>query len=106
MTDKVIVPINDVFDLADDNYGTNDIASIASSLRNTCFFFPSHMKRFLTIEDVMEITGYSKTTVLKLFNMKEFPACDFGKGKIVSEEAFWNFFSERRVKADYAYWRN
>ena len=64
------------------------------------------MEGFYTIKDAMKLLHWGKTKVQKLFNMKEFPACDFGKEKVVSKQAFYNFFSQRRASEDYVYWRN
>lgn len=49
---------------------------------------------FYTVDDVMELTGYSRPTVLNMFKMKSFPACSMGKRKIVKKSAFWKFFDE------------
>ena len=52
--------------------------------------------QFLKIKDVSDLTGWSIPTVQKLFNKKDFPACDYGKEKIVEIGAFINYFSVRR----------
>lgn len=61
---------------------------------------------FLTIKDVIKITGYSKKTVELLFNDPDFPSCDFGKKKIVEKNAFLQYFSKRHQKDRSKYWRN
>lgn len=48
--------------------------------------------RFLDIEDVMKLTGYSKPTINALFNRTDFPCCDIGKKKIVFAPAFYDYF--------------
>ncbi len=57
-------------------------------------------KLFLTIEDVMDLTGFGKSKTQDLFNWKEFPACDIGKQKIVLYYAFVDFFMKRRSRED------
>lgn len=47
--------------------------------------------KFLTIKDVMELTGYSEPTVQKLFKRKDFPAWEIGKNKIVFAPAFYEY---------------
>ena len=39
--------------------------------------------RFYTVDDLMQMLGWSKTTVLKLFNDPKFPSTDFGRNKVV-----------------------
>lgn len=58
---------------------------------------------FLTVEDVMKLTGYSKPTVLSLFNREDFPCFDLGKKKLVSNFAFWSYFMKpvRAEETDY-----
>lgn len=60
---------------------------------------------FLTIADVMEITGWSKKTVEDLFNNPAFPCTDLGKKKLVLKAAFIRFFNERRCKDDQNFWK-
>lgn len=50
---------------------------------------------FYTVQDVVELTGYSKPTVLGLFNMTEFPCCTLGRKKLVKKSAFWKFFDKK-----------
>ena len=57
---------------------------------------------FLTISDVMKLTGWSRPTVEKTFNRPDFPSCDFGKEKIVELTALRDYFSvPRRKERDY-----
>lgn len=56
--------------------------------------------RFLTVEDVMKLTGYSKPTVLTIFNRPDFPACNYGKNKIVFLPAFYDYFMKAVKKSD------
>lgn len=59
---------------------------------------------FLGVEDVMEITGWSKHIVLKLFNTEGFPYTDFGKTKLVLWEAFKAYFMESHTRENTAGW--
>ena len=61
--------------------------------------------RFLSIDDVASLLGWSKKTVQKLFNDPKFPMTDYGKGKRVLEPAFIEYFSVRREKSKDRYWR-
>lgn len=56
--------------------------------------------RFLTVKDVMRMTGYSKPTVLDIFNRPDFPACDYGKNKIVFLPAFYDYFMKPVKKSN------
>ena len=47
---------------------------------------------FLTIKDVVKLTGISEPQVQRLFRRKDFPVCDYGKQKVVSIEAFNEYF--------------
>ena len=58
-----------------------------------------------SITDVAEMTGWSHTTVEKLFNDPKFPAADYGKRKLVENHALMQFFSVRREKELDKYWR-
>lgn len=66
----------------------------------------SKLTLFLTIKDVQELTGFSRHTVDKLFNDPEFPACNYGKSRIVEVHAFIEYFSTSRRKEDSFYWLN
>lgn len=59
----------------------------SKTINNECFY---------TVEDVVKLTGYSKPTVLGLFNITDFPACTIGKRKLVKKSAFWKFFNKER----------
>lgn len=58
-----------------------------------------------SIKDVVEMTGWSKKIVQKLFNDPEFPSVDYGKAKMVECHALINYFSIRRERDQYMYWR-
>lgn len=67
-------------------------------------FINQPLEGFYTLKDVMDLLMCSKTTAQKLFNMKEFPSCNFGKMQVVSKQAFYEFFSRKQSKEDYRYW--
>lgn len=54
--------------------------------------------RFLTMNDVIKLIGWSRSTVEKMFNRPDFPSCDYGKEKVVELTAFRKYFSEPRRK--------
>ncbi|MBQ1329577.1 MAG: hypothetical protein IKK28_12505 [Mogibacterium sp.] len=58
-----------------------------------------------SIEDIRLMSGWSETTVQKLFNDPKFPAIDYGKRKLVENHALMQYFSIRREKARDTYWR-
>lgn len=69
----------------------DDIETLKSNseiINNECFY---------TVQDVIELTGYSKPTVLGLFNMTDFPCCSLGRKKLVKKSAFWKFFDKKIV---------
>ncbi len=51
-----------------------------------------------SIEDIVNMTRWSFTTVQKLFNDPKFPAIDYGKRKLVENHALMQFLSVRREK--------
>lgn len=60
---------------------------------------------FYSIKDVIQLTGWSEPTVIKLFNDPDFPSCNYGKTKIVEAGGLRNYFSEHREKRYNRYWR-
>ena len=58
-----------------------------------------------SIEDMVNMTHWSYTTVEKLFNDPMFPAIDYGKRKLVENHALMQFLSVRREKAKNKLWR-
>ena len=54
--------------------------------------------QFLTIKDMIKITGWSAMTVQELFRRADFPSCDFGKEKIAEIHAVISYFSVPRRK--------
>ena len=58
-----------------------------------------------SIEDMVNMTRWSYTTVEKLFNDPMFPAIDYGKRKLVENHALMQFLSVRREKAKDTLWR-
>ena len=53
---------------------------------------------FYGVEDLMEILGWSKHTVLELFHDPGFPGTNFGRSWRVEAEALREYFSVRRTK--------
>ena len=58
-----------------------------------------------SIQDVAEMTGWSHTTVEKLFNDPKFPSADYGKTKVVEVHALIQFFSVPHNKERERYWQ-
>lgn len=57
---------------------------------------------FLSITDVMKMTGWSRATVSKLFRRPDFPCTDYGKEKQIELTALRRYFSvPRRKERDY-----
>ena len=59
---------------------------------------------FYSIEDVMELTGWSKRVVQNLFNKRGFPSTNLGKRKLVESHALIAYFSEKRLREDEFCW--
>lgn len=60
--------------------------------------------RFYTINDLVEMLGWSEAIVQKLFNAPDFPSSDFGKQKVVEAHALIDYFSRKHVKSKEAFW--
>ena len=60
---------------------------------------------FFTVPEISLLTGWSHSTVQKLFNDPEFPAADFGKCKVVEKHALIDYFSVRHEKKNDAHWQ-
>lgn len=52
---------------------------------------------FYDVSDVMKLTGYSKPTILAMFNRKDFPTLSTGRRKLIKKSAFWKRFDEPMV---------
>ena len=61
--------------------------------------------RFYTIEQLRELTGWSETTIQKLFNDPSFPSSDYGKTKLVEAHALIDYFSKKHMRQREHYWR-
>lgn len=59
-----------------------------------------------SIKDIVEMSGWSETTVQKLFNDPSFPSIDYGKIKLVENHALMQFLSIRHEKKCDRYWRD
>ena len=62
--------------------------------------------RFYTIENIQEMTGWSKKTVQRLFNDPRFPAADYGRIKVVEAHALIDYFSKRHEKDRERHWQS
>lgn len=82
-----------VFQMLMNNYETYGTAALSPEVK------------FYTIAEVKELTGWSETTIQKLYNDPTFPATDFGRTKLVEAHALINYFSKRRTKQNSRYWR-
>lgn len=76
----------------------NEILDVFSKIEEKA----AHLKGvlgFYTVDDVVELTKMSEPQVLKIFNRKDFPLCDYGRSYIVAIPAFWEYFM-KAVKQD------
>ena len=53
---------------------------------------------FIGVEDLVEMTGWGRNTVNKLFDEPDFPCCDFGKEKKAEIHAVLQYFSKPHRK--------
>lgn len=54
---------------------------------------------FYSIDDVMQLTGWSRAIVQRLFNQKDFPYTNIGKRKLVEAHALIAYFSVKRLRS-------
>lgn len=66
----------------------NQLDQYAKAINDECFY---------DVSDVMKLTGYSKPTILAMFNRKDFPTCTVGRRKLIKKSAFWKRFDEPMV---------
>ena len=59
-----------------------------------------------SIKDIMDMSGWSETTVQKLFNDPSFPSIDYGKTKLVENHALMQFLYVRHEKASDSFWKD
>ena len=81
----------------------------ASEPKDNSYFtrvYSSSEARFYTIENIQEMTGWSKKTVQKLFNDPRFPASDYGRIKVVEAHALIDYFSKRHEKDRERHWQS
>ena len=81
-----------------------DIKKVQETGKSEKAYYLSSEVRFYGVAELMDMLGWSKHTVLKLFGDPEFPAVDFGKRKVVESHALIEYFSRRRVKKEESYW--
>lgn len=90
------------------NYRENDQGTLSCLIENNSHvvYVMKEEMLFLTIEKVMAMTGWSKTTVQNLFNNPDFPSTNFGKSKLVTLPALVDYFSEPRRKEKFSFDRD
>ena len=60
--------------------------------------------RLYSINDIVEMSGWSKRVVQKLFNDPDFPSLDYGKAKLVEAHALIAFLSVKHERDREPYW--
>ena len=60
--------------------------------------------RLYSIDDFVEMSGWSKRTVMTMFNDPAFPSLDYGKTKLVEAHALIAFLSVKHEKERESYW--
>jgi len=88
-SERIVLPIKE-FDAL--SKSINDIVEGCKLLNENAVFF--------SIKDVMALTGWSKEKTQAVFNLSDFPSCDFGKKKIVLKTAFLNWMSKPRRRKE------
>ena len=61
--------------------------------------------RFYSVKDLQEMTGWSHTTVEKLFNDPTFPSSDFGRRQVIEAHALIEYFSVKHERERDRFWR-
>lgn len=61
--------------------------------------------RFYSVKDLQEMTGWSHTTVEKLFNDPKFPSSDFGRRQVIEAHALIEYFSVKHERERDRFWR-
>lgn len=56
---------------------------------------------FLTTTDLQKLTGWSKPTILKLYDRPDFPVLKCGKPYLVSKTAFEKWCEGRKTNNDF-----
>ena len=69
----------------------------------TQIYLSSEVK-FYTVDELKELLGWSRDTVLKLFNDPKFPSSDFGREKVVEVHALIDYFSTKHIKRNDRFW--
>lgn len=60
--------------------------------------------RLYSIDDFVEMSGWSRKTVMTMFNDPAFPSMDYGKAKLVEAHALIAFLSIKHEKEREPYW--
>lgn len=71
--------------------------------KSTQLYVSSEVK-FYNVEELKELLGWSRDTVLKLFNDPKFPSSDFGREKVIEAHALIDYFSTKHIKKRDRYW--
>ncbi len=71
-----------------------ELIELQSEVKNNTAFLT-----FVGVEDLMEMTGWGRNTINKLFDEPDFPCCDFGKEKKAEIHAVLQYFSKPHRKA-------
>ena len=61
--------------------------------------------RFYSVKDIQEMTGWSHTTVEKLFSDPKFPSSDFGRRQVIEAHALIEYFSVKHERERDRFWR-
>ena len=56
---------------------------------------------FLTTKDIQDLTGWSKPTILRLYDRPDFPVLKCGKPYLVSADAFAKWCMSRKTNNDF-----
>ena len=75
-------------------YENNDTRAISSDVK------------FYTVKDVIELTGWSRKIVERLFSDPSFPSANFGRAKIVEAHALITYFSKKRDRYEEKHWKD
>lgn len=60
---------------------------------------------FYSVKDIQEMTGWSHTTVEKLFSDPKFPSANFGRRQVIEAHALIEYFSVKHERERDRFWR-
>ena len=61
--------------------------------------------RLYSIDDLTEMSGWSRKTVAKMFSDPSFPSLDYGRTKLVEAHALIEYFSVKHERERDRFWR-